>query len=440
MQGHIDPGKIPFKVQAVASALKEGGGKPFIVGGSVRDILLGKNPSDWDIAVDLSPGQVLNIFPGACTVGIQFGRISLGDVDVVSLRAEKEYADRRHPDEVTFGVSIEKDLERRDFTVNAMAWDPFSGEVFDPYGGLDDLKHRILVSVGEPLVRFQEDPLRILRAVRFKNTLGFNLDPGVVRAISESKGLLTELSGERIFMELRQLLLSPSVYRGIMDLHDYGLSSVVLPEMGKAPEAIAKALSSCSPDLTSRLAVLLGMAYIGLPGCEGIMEQLKAWFNLPGGMARDVKWLALNSSPEGILNKDTLPGGWQRLWKAGPEFWGDPAYIIRRIVYHWGAKQLERLFDVKQAIWRGMGNAGVPKGCLFLASGIWASGCNRPLNLQALKVALNGDDIMELIDIKEGHAVGGALEYLEEMALRFPDLNDKESLSKTLLEWWNRNQ
>ncbi len=247
MQGYIDPARIPFKVQAVASALKEGGGKPFIVGGSIRDIMLGKNPSDWDIAVDLSPGQVLRIFPGACTVGIQYGRVSLGDVDVVSLRAEKEYADRRHPDEVTFGVSIEKDLERRDFTVNAMAWDPFSGELFDPYGGLNDLRHRTLTCVGEPLVRFQEDPLRILRAVRFKNTLGFNLEPGVVQAISESKGLLGQLSGERIFVELRQLLLSPSVYRGIIDLYDYGLSSIVLPEIARAPEAIAKALSFAAP-------------------------------------------------------------------------------------------------------------------------------------------------------------------------------------------------
>ena len=439
MQGYIDPGKIPFKVQAVASALKEGGGKPFIVGGSIRDIMLGKNPSDWDIAVDLSPGQVLSIFPGACTVGIQFGRVSLGDVDVVSLRAEKEYADRRHPDEVTFGVAIEKDLERRDFTVNAMAWDPFSGEVFDPYGGLYDLKRRALTSVGEPLVRFQEDPLRILRAVRFKNTLGFNLDPGVVQAISESKGLLTQLSGERIFVELKQLLLSPSVYRGIMDLYDYGLSSIMLPEIGKAPEAVAKALSLCSPDLTSRLAVLLGVACVGLPRRED-MEQLKARFNLPAAMAQDVVWLALNSLPEGILNKDTLPGGLKRLWKDEPEFWGDPGYIVRRIVFHWGAKQLERLLDVKQAIWRGMGNAGIPRGCLFLASGLWVSQRDWPLDFQAFRVALGGDDIMELLDIKEGHAVGQALEYLEEMALRFPDMNDKESLSKILLEWWNRNQ
>ncbi len=90
--------------------------------------------------------------------------------------------------------------------------------------------------------------------------------------------------------------------------------------------------------------------------------------------------------PEVILNKDTLPGAWQRLWKDEPEFWGDPGYIIRRIVYHWGAKQLERLLDVKQAIWRGMGNTGVPRGCLFLASGIWISERNWPLDFRTLEL------------------------------------------------------
>lgn len=440
MQGHINPQRIPFKVRAIASALKEGGGQPFIVGGSIRDILLGKIPSDWDIAVDLPPGDVLAIFPGACTVGIEFGRVSLGDVDVVSLRAEKDYEDRRHPAKVTFGVPIDKDLERRDFTINAMAWDPFSGEVFDPYGGLENLKCRALSTVGGPLNRFQEDPLRILRAVRFKNTLGFNLDSRVTQAISESKALLAQLPGERIFIELKNLLLSPSVYRGVMDLYDYGISSIVLPEIDKAPGAIGRSLAACRPDLTVRLAVLLGMAWAGTPQVSDDVERFKCRFNLPAGLARDITWLVANSSPDEILNKETLRGAWRGSRKEEPGYYDDPGYIIRRIVYHWGTHQLERLFEVKHAIWRGSGKGGIPKGCLFLASGMWSLQQSKACGAKDFEVALDGADIMKVLKVEQGCIVGQALDYLEEMVLRNPEVNNRESLFKILLEWWSKQR
>jgi tRNA nucleotidyltransferase (CCA-adding enzyme) len=258
MRGYIDPSKIPFKVLAIASALRDSGGNPLIVGGPVRDVLLGKQPLDWDIAVNMDPHQVLRVFPGACTVGIEYGRVSVGDVDVVSLRAEKDYHDKRHPSQVMFGVPLEKDLERRDFTINAMAWDPFTGEIFDPFGGLNDLERRALVCVGLASERFEEDPLRILRAVRLKTCLGLNLDAELVEAIRACKGLLSQLPGERVFAEVKRILVSPSAYQGIVDLYEYGISAVVLPEVDKAPNQAAVGISVCQPDLATRLGVLLG--------------------------------------------------------------------------------------------------------------------------------------------------------------------------------------
>lgn len=442
MKKIIDPELIPPEVLEIAATLKEAGGEPYIVGGSIRDILLGKTPSDWDIAVDLHPEEVLAIFPDALTIGIEFGRVSVGNVDVVSLRHEADYLDRRHPSKVRFGVPIEKDLERRDFTVNAMAWDPFSGEIFDPFDGYTDLSLRVLKSVGDPSVRFQEDPLRILRAIRFKDTIGFNLHPDVIKAMSESKDLLGQVAGERLFVELKYILLSPSVYQGIRDLYDYGLSNAVLPEINGDPEGIGIALSACSPNLVTRLGTLFG--------CEGMestmeeiddaVEEFKDRFNLAKWLAEDVKWLAANSDPEGTVRYETLPSRILNLSNKEHLPWDDPEYAVRRIVYHWGRLRLEQLIEVKQALWRGRGKGGMPKGCLFLASGIDALGQDHLEEVENLRIALDGNDIIQILNIRPSPVVGEALDYLEEIVLRDVRLNDKETLSEILSEWWSKRR
>jgi len=391
--------------------------------------LLGKQPLDWDIAVNMDPHQVLRVFPGACTVGIEYGRVSVGDVDVVSLRAEKDYHDKRHPSQVMFGVPLEKDLERRDFTINAMAWDPFTGEIFDPFGGLNDLERRALVCVGLASERFEEDPLRILRAVRLKTCLGLNLDAELVEAIRACKGLLSQLPGERVFAEVKRILVSPSAYQGIVDLYEYGISAVVLPEVDKAPNQAAVGISVCQPDLATRLGVLLGIT-------ETDADILKLRFNLPVSLAKEVEWLALNCDPEIILDKRTLPKGHSGLWKQSQAYNNDPGYLARRIVYHWGTRQLERLMEAKRAVWLGLGNSGLPKGYLFLAAGFWSvfnSECQDFTN-----IALDGNGIMERLGVEQGEVVGEALEYLEDVVLQNPKMNEKQTLSQVLLEWWRK--
>lgn len=442
MKKFIDTSKIPPEVVNIAQKLKESGGEPYIVGGSIRDILLGKTPSDWDIAVNLRPEEVLAIFPNALTIGIEFGRVSVGNVDVVSLRGEADYQDRRHPSKVHFGVSIDKDLERRDFTVNAMAWDPFSGEIFDPFDGYKDLCLRVLNSVGDPFVRFQEDPLRILRAIRFKDTIGFNLHPEVIEAILESKELLAQVSGERIFVELRYLLLSPSVYQGVVDLYQYGLSAIVLPELNAHAEEIGVALSACSPDLLTRLGVLFGFIYGGssLEEIDDAVEEFKDRFNLARYLAEDVKWLAANSDPRCLVRQETFPMRKAYLTSEDQPTWVDPEYVARRIVYHWGKCRLEQLIEIKQAIWRAMGQTGIAQGCIFLARGIGSLSQDQIEDIETMRLALGGNEIIKILNIRPSPVVGDALDYLEEMVLRDPKLNNKESLSEILKQWWSERQ
>jgi tRNA nucleotidyltransferase/poly(A) polymerase len=442
MKKFIDTSKIPPEVVKIAQKLKESGGEPYIVGGSIRDVLLGKTPSDWDIAVDLRPEEVLDTFPNALTIGIQFGRVSIGMVDVVSLRGEADYQDRRHPSKVHFGVSIEKDLERRDFTVNAMAWDPFSGEIFDPFDGYKDLCLRVLNSVGDPFVRFQEDPLRILRAIRFKDTIGFNLHPEVIEAILESKELLGQVSGERLFVELTYLFLSPSVYQGMTDLYQYGLSTIVLPEINGHAEEIGIALSACPADLGIRLGVLFGYSHMdsSLEEIDDAVEEFKDRFNLARCLAEDVKWLAANADPQGLVRQETFPMRNAYFAEKDLFTWDDPQYVVKRIVYHWGRSRLEQLLEVKQAVWRGMGQSGIAKGCVFFASGIESVGEDQIQEIETLRLALDGNEIIKILNIRPSPVVGDALDYLEEIVLRDLKSNNKETLTEMLRQWWSKRQ
>jgi len=284
--------------------------------------------------------------------------------------------------------------------------------------------------------------LRILRAIRFKDTIGFNLHPEVIEAILESKELLAQVSGERIFVELRYLLLSPSVYQGVVDLYQYGLSAIVLPELNAHAEEIGVALSACSPDLLTRLGVLFGFIYGGssLEELDDAVEEFKVRFNLARYLAEDVKWLAANSDPRGLVRQETFPMRKAYLTGEDQPTWVDPEYVARRIVYHWGKCRLEQLIEVKQAIWRAMGQTGIAQGCIFLARGIGSLSQDQIEDIETMRLALGGNEIIKILNIRPSPIVGDALDYLEEMVLRDPKLNNKESLSEILKQWWSERQ
>src|SRR5580704_18547012 len=171
----VIPIAAPLEVTATCDRLRSRGKRAWVVGGCVRDALLGRRVSDWDVATDARPEEMLRVFPRAIPTGIKHGTVTVRagshPVEVTTLRGEGAYSDGRHPDEVQFTDDLAADLGRRDFTVNAMAYDPVSGELIDPHGGQRDLELRLLRAVGEPERRFAEDGLRVLRAARFAATL-----------------------------------------------------------------------------------------------------------------------------------------------------------------------------------------------------------------------------------------------------------------------------
>ena len=228
----------PKYVLNILCALYSAGHRAVLAGGCVRDNLLGRRPSDWDIASSASPEEVLALFPRCVPTGIKHGTVTVlsggGSVEVTAFRAEGGYSDHRRPDSVSFGCPLEADLARRDLTVNAMAMDA-AGEITDPFGGRDDLRRRLLRCVGEPERRFDEDALRMLRTVRFSAQLGFEIEPRTLEAIRALAHLASGLSAERVRDELLKTLRSPAPGL-VWQLVDLGLLGACLaPGDASAP-------------------------------------------------------------------------------------------------------------------------------------------------------------------------------------------------------------
>ena len=228
----------PKYVLNILCALDSAGHRAVLAGGCVRDSLLGRRPSDWDIASSASPEEVLALFPRCVPTGIKHGTVTVlsggGSVEVTAFRAEGGYSDHRRPDSVSFGCPLEADLARRDLTVNAMAMDA-AGEITDPFGGRDDLRRRLLRCVGEPERRFDEDALRMLRTVRFSAQLCFEIEPRTLEAIRALAHLASGLSAERVRDELLKTLRSPAPGL-VWQLVDLGLLGACLaPGDASAP-------------------------------------------------------------------------------------------------------------------------------------------------------------------------------------------------------------
>lgn len=216
---------LPSNVEYIISTMEKSGYRAHIVGGSVRDFLLGKAPDDFDITTDATPDETKRVFSDHRTVdtGIKHGTVSLildgKPYEITTYRVDGEYKDSRHPENVSFTRKIEEDLARRDFTVNAMAYSPREG-IIDPFGGRSDLESRIIRAVGEPDLRFSEDALRILRGIRFSATLGFEIEAETDRALREKAHLLKNVSAERIYIELRKTISAAYAYEVIEKYSD----------------------------------------------------------------------------------------------------------------------------------------------------------------------------------------------------------------------------
>lgn len=251
---------IPKFTETIIEDIEKAGFEAYLVGGCVRDLILGRTPNDWDIASSASPFDIICLFEKTVPTGIKYGTVTVfiknEKAEVTAFRSEEEYKDSRRPSKVSFVSDIKTDLSRRDFTINSLAYNPQKGLV-DPFGGRIDLKNKVIRTVGEPEKRFDEDALRILRAFRFSSQLGFEIDNETLRACKEKACNVENISGERIKTELDKILQSnePEI---IADVFKSGALDFIMNSEKK--EFDAESLAKVPNKLSQRTAALFYLA------------------------------------------------------------------------------------------------------------------------------------------------------------------------------------
>ena len=402
--------EIPFAVRQILEKLGQSGYEGYIVGGCVRDMLLGRSPEDWDITTSARPEQVKALFKRTIDTGIQHGTVTVMmdhvGYEVTTYRVDGTYSDGRHPDQVVFTPSLIEDLKRRDFTINAMAYSPAAGLV-DEFQGQEDLRAGIIRCVGNPAERFSEDALRMLRAIRFSAQLGFEIDPKTLEAIRLLAANLEKVSRERVQVELTKLLMSANPQRMSL-VYDTGLA----PFVGEAFGGLGE--TGWRPSLSGGLPVkkpLRWAAFLREAGPEQARKILKG----------------LKLDNDTISRTETLVRFWAvPLSEKKPD--------IRRGMSVMGAELFGDLLDLKEGL-AGSKETEEAKTeeirrIRLLKDEILADGdC---LSLKDL--ALTGRDVMEETELR-GPLVGQCLNRLLQLVLEDPKRNQREYLLQSLREF-----
>jgi len=279
----------------VLDTLREGGHHALFAGGCVRDMLLKQAPKDYDVATDAVPERVASLFPRTNHVGAKFGVVLVRkfghEVEVATFRSDGDYSDGRHPDQVRFGTDLE-DARRRDFTINGLFLDPATDTVIDYVGGRDDLEAGIIRTIGDPMRRFGEDHLRLLRAVRFAARLSFQIEPATRRAIAASAARLHTISPERIWMELSQILAAPSRARGWELIQRLTLTDHLVEDWrpaGSRYELVGNRLAALGPD---PVPAYLGLAAVVADEPSAVLARIARMLRMSNRDKDAVVWLA----------------------------------------------------------------------------------------------------------------------------------------------------
>jgi putative nucleotidyltransferase with HDIG domain len=453
--------KIPEEITAIIKKIEDNDFKAYAVGGCVRDLILGREPKDWDITTDAKPEEIQKIFPDSVyenkfgTVGVKANSDNerLKIVEITTFRLEGKYSDKRHPDEIKFAKTVEEDLSRRDFTINAIALkydtnirmstnDTNKYEFIDPFGGQEDLKTKIIRTVGNPDERFNEDALRMIRAVRFAVELDFKIEKETSEAVKKHAGLLEMIAKERIRDEFVKIIMTSEASRGILFLENLGLLKYTIPELRegigvgqnkhhiytifehnlRALDYTAK--KNYSPEV--RLASLLhdigkpktkrgegadstfhGHEVVGAKMTAKILDR----FHFPKNLAEKVVHLVRFHLFYYNVGEVTEAG-------------------VRRFLARVGPENVDDFIKVREADRIG---SGVPKAVpyklrhlLFMIEKVKKD----PISASMLKI--NGNELMEILGIAPGPKVGWILSTLLEEVLDDPTKNDKEKLEQKI--------
>ncbi len=444
--------KIPPEVLEVVQKLRASEFEAYLVGGCVRDFLLGAKPKDWDITTNATPEEIQKTFPDSFyeneygTVGVKTDSEdeTLKVVEVTPYRLEEKYSDKRHPDKVRFTKNLEDDLERRDFTINALAYDAEKKELIDRFGGEADLKKKILRAVGNPVERFQEDALRLMRAVRFAAELGFGIEPETEKAVKKLAGELKFISKERIRDEFVKVIQSGGAVLGIEKLRELGLLKEFLPELLEGVDvgqnlhhiytvwehnlkALEYAVKEKWP-LDVRMAALLHD--VGKPRAKRGDGKYSTFYGHDViGAKMTFQILSRLNFPKNFVEKATKLVRYHLFYYNVDEV---TASSVRRLIAKVGPEDMEDLIRVRICDRIG---SGVPKAepyklrhFRFMVEKLGRD----PISVGMLKV--NGNDVMELCKIEPGPRVGQILLILLDEVLDEPEKNTKEYLEKKVKE------
>ena len=409
---------LPKDVKHIIDVLMENGYEAYAVGGCVRDSILGRVPGDWDITTSALPMQVKGLFRRTVDTGIQHGTVTVmlgrNGYEVTTYRIDGKYEDSRHPESVEFTPKLEEDLKRRDFTINAMAYNDEHG-IVDIFDGVGDLHRKIIRCVGNAHDRFDEDALRILRAVRFSAQLGFGIEENTARAAKELAVNLKRISSERIHTEFNKMLKSAHPdYFSVADA--IGIMEIVLPEyhvMSAEDKAFVGALAKeCACLLPERYAAMLFMS--GRYSEEGPADTAK----------RVLKRLKLDND---TINTASM------LLRFGMLEITDDEPRIRHIIYETGDKNILRILDFRTAYEKCIGNDITDVRRMYdICNMIFERGdCVSLKNL-----AITGRELIAM-GVPAGRQMGEILNSLLMLVLDNPQLNDREQLSKEALKILN---
>ena len=430
--------QLPEKVKIVMQKVLDKNGKIYVVGGAVRDWILKKEVNDWDFATNLTPEEMKKIFPKNSFCENQFGTFSVvvgkNEIfEITTYRSEAGYSDKRHPDKISWGKTLKEDLERRDFTINAIALD-IEGQITDLHGGIEDLNNRLIKTVGNPDDRFSEDALRMMRAIRIAAQIGFLIEEKTFESIQKNAHLIKEIAGERIRDELFKILLSKKPGDGIRLLKNSGLLAEIMPElllgvgMGQKGHHIydvwdheLEALNNCqSKNPVTRLACLLHD--VGKPVVMKEEKGEKTFYNHEVVGSR----IAVNIGKRLRLSKDELEQLFILVrWHMFTVEDTQTDKAVRRFIRNVTPKYLDEMISLRRSDRLGSGaKESSWRWELFKKRLIEVQ--KQPFSVKDLKV--NGLDVMEILKIKPSRKVGEVLDKLFAEVEEKPELNVREIL------------
>lgn len=460
--------KIPKEVNLIMEKLKKAGYEAAIVGGCVRDLLRGEKPKDWDIATNAEPEEIKKIFPksfyenkfGTVTVLTNSKDKTLKEVEITTYRIDEKYSDKRHPDRIKFAKTIEEDLARRDFTINAMALKQetrSSGlakrngadkkqktKLVDPFGGQKDLENKIIRAVGDPEKRFNEDALRMLRAIRFATTLNFEIEPKTFKAIVKNAGWIQAISKERIRDELIKIIQSKQPAQGIELLRKTGLLKYILPELEKGvgvsqnkyhiydiyEHSIRSLQAAADNDFGLDIRIAALFHDIGKPETKEGEGPTATFYNHDIiGAKFAARILTRLKFPKKFIEKvvtlirnHMFVSDPQRITEAG----------VRRLIRRVGKENIHDLIKLRIADRLGMGRPKARPYRLRTIEYMIEKVSKDPISVKMLKV--NGNDIMKILKIEPGPKIGAILDVLLAEVIEDPQKNNKTYLEKRIKE------